>query len=79
MLGLQLWSLRNANAGAHQFQPIAVESMGVYGRSTGHILRAIGRHLVEATGEATWFDQNLGTAILMGNAFSILSAGKESF
>ena len=43
---------------AHQFEPIAVETMGVYGESTGVILRAICRRLVEATGEAreviTW-------------------------
>ena len=36
---------------AHQFEPIAVETMGVYGESTGVILRAICRRLVEATGE----------------------------
>ena len=71
-----------ALAGAHQFEPIAVETMGLYGTSTGHILRAIGRRLVKATGEArevTWFYQNLGIAIQRGNAFSILSAGRESF
>ena len=68
-----------ALAEAHQFEPIAVETMGVYGTSTGHILRAIGRRLVEATGEATWFHKNLGIAIQRGNAFSILSAGRESF
>ena len=37
---------------AHQFEPIAVKTMGMYGGSTGVILRAIGRRLVEATGEA---------------------------
>ena len=31
-----------ALAEAHQFEPIAVETMGVYGGSTGVILRAIG-------------------------------------
>ena len=40
-----------ALAEAHQFEPIAVETMGVYGESTGVLLRAIGRTLVEATGE----------------------------
>ena len=35
---------------AHQFGQITVETMGVYGDSTGVILRAIGRRLVEATG-----------------------------
>ena len=67
---------------AHQFEPIAVETMGVYGESTGVILRVIGCNLVEATGEpreANWFRQNLAIAIQRGNAFSILSAGRESF
>ena len=40
-----------ALAEAHQFEPIAVETMGVYGESTEAILRAIGNRLVEATGE----------------------------
>ena len=40
-----------ALAGVHQFEPIAVETMEVYGESTGVILRAIGHRLVEATGE----------------------------
>ena len=67
-----------ALAEAHQFEPIAVETMGVYGESTGVIIRAIGRRLVEATGEpreGNWFRQNLAIAIQRGNAFSILSAG----
>ena len=71
-----------ALAEAHQFEPIAVKTMGVYGESTGVIIRAIGRRLVEATGdprEANWFRQNLAFAIHRGNAFSILSAGRERF
>ena len=71
-----------ALAEAHQFEPIAVETMGVYGESTRVIIRAIGRRLVEATGdprEANWFRQNLAIAIQRGNAFSILSAGRERF
>ena len=71
-----------ALAEAHQFEPIAVETMGVYGESTGVIIRAIGRRLVEVTGdprEANWFRQNLDIAVQRGNAFSILSAGRERF
>ena len=71
-----------ALAEAHQFEPIAVETLGVYGESNGVIIRAIGRRLVEATGEpreANWFRQNLAIAIQRGNAFSILSAGRERF
>ena len=47
-------------AEAHQFEPIAVKTMGVYGESTGVIIRAISHRLVEATGEpreANWFRQ----------------------
>ena len=40
-----------AFAEKRQFEPIAVETMGVYGESTRVILRAIGHLLVEATGE----------------------------
>ena len=73
-----------ALAEAHQFEPIAVETIGVYayGESTEVILRTIGLRLVEATGElrvANWFRQNLAIAIQRGNAFSILSAGRERF
>ena len=56
--------------------------MRVYGESTGVIIRAIGPRLVEATGEpreANWFLQNLAIAVQRGNAFSILSADKESY
>ena len=71
-----------ALAEAHQFEPIAVETMGVYGESTGVIIRAIGRRLIEGDRdprEANWFRQNLAIAIQRGNAFSILSAGRERF
>ena len=71
-----------ALAEALQFEPIAVETIGVYGESTGVMIRARGRRLVEATGdprEANWFRQNLAIVIQRGNAFSILSAGRERF
>ena len=69
-----------ALAEAHQFEPIAVETMGVYGESTGVILRAIGPQLDEATGEsreANWFRQNLAIAIQRGNAFNSYSLSRQ--
>ena len=69
-------------AEAHQFEPIAVETMGVYGESTGGIISAIGRRFVEATREPreiNWFRQNLAIAIQRDITFSILSAGRERF
>ena len=71
-----------ALAEAHQFEPIAVETMGVYGESTAVTMRVICGRLVEATGEPreiNWFRQNLSIAIQRGNAFSILSASRERF
>ena len=70
-------------ADAHQFEPIAVETMGmcVVGPLESY-KRTIGRPLVEETREpreANWFRQNLAIAIQRGNAFSILSAGRERF
>ena len=72
-----------AVAEAHQFEPIVVETMGLYGESTGVIQWVIGRRLDEATGEpreVNWFRQNLAMAIQQGNALSVvLSAGRERF
>ena len=54
--------------------------LGVYGESSGVIIMAIGRRLVEATGEpreANRFNQNLAIAVQRANAFSI--AGRERF
>ena len=59
----------------HQFEPIVVQTMGVYGGSIGVIMRAlIDRRLVEVTFEPGW-----AIAVHQGNAFSILSAGWERF
>ena len=63
----------DALAGAHQFEHIAVETMGVYGESTGVIIKAIGHHVVEATrepSEANWFRQNLAIAIKEKHSFT---------
>ena len=67
---------------SHISEPIAVETMLVYGESTEVILRAIGPRFVEVTREpreVNWFHQNLTIAIQRGNALSILSAGRENF
>ena len=48
-----------------QFEPIAVETMGVYGRSTGVILRAIGRRLVEGQGSPGRLTGSVKTWLLL--------------
>jgi len=69
-------------AGRYLFEPIAVETTGVYGDTTASIVHEIGRRIVVATGdprESAWFRQRLSIAIQRGNAFSILAAGREFF
>ena len=67
---------------AYIFEPVAIETTGVYGHSTTVILKLIGRRLVELTGEpreSVWLKQRLVLAVLRGNASSIVSAGRERF
>ena len=69
-------------SGRYLFEPIAVETTGVYGGTTSSLVRELGRRIVVATGdprESAWFRQRLDIAIQRGNAFSILSAGREVF
>ena len=63
-------------AEAHQFEPIAVETMGVY---TWWVHWSyLGRETDEPK-EVNWFVQNLAKAVEGGNAFSILTACEERF
>ena len=65
---------------AYIFEPIAIETTGVYGNTTGEIVKEIGRHIYQTTGdsrETAWFRQRLALAVQRGNAFSILAAGRE--
>ena len=67
---------------AYMFEPIAIETTGVYGATTAIIVKEIGRRIYQATGdvrESSWLRQRLSLAVQRGNAFSILSAGRESF
>ena len=64
---------------AHKFEPIAVKTMGAYGESTGVILRAIGRRLVEVRGElreANWFRQNLACSARQCVQYSLSQQGE---
>lgn len=64
----------------YRFEPVAVETAGVYGDTTGTLLSEIGRRLVEATGErreASWLEQRIGLAVQRGNACSILTAVRD--
>ena len=61
----------------YRFEPVAVETSGVIGKSSGLLLDEIGRRMSEASGETRetfWLKQRLGLAVQRGNAYSILTA-----
>jgi len=61
---------------------ISLNPLGEYGGSTAAIIAKIGRRIVEVTREpqeSAWLRQRMGLVIQRGNAFSILSATRESF
>ena len=67
---------------AYIFEPVAIETTGVYGPSTTVILKLIDHRLVELTGElreSVWLKQRLALVVMRGNASSILSVGRERF
>ena len=60
----------------YKFEPIAIETSGVYGPSTKIIIQEIGNRISQKSGdkrEAMWLKQRLSIAIQRGNALSILS------
>ena len=59
-----------------QFEPIAIETSGVFGPTTKVIIKEIGKRISEKTGdvrESLWFKQRLSIAVQKGNSISILS------
>jgi hypothetical protein len=66
----------------HIFEPVAVETTGVYGESSREFIRELGRRMTEATDdcrEHTWLRQRIGIAVVRDNALSItLASGTGS-
>ena len=63
-----------------RFEPVAVETSGVFGPSTRIIVNEIGKRISEKTGEkreSLWLKQRLNIAIQRGNALSIISSAKH--
>ena len=59
------------------FEPISVETMGVFGKSTEKILGDIGKRLRERSGdprETWWLKQRINIATQRGNAATIISS-----
>jgi hypothetical protein len=64
------------------FEPVAIDTLGVYGETTALFMKDLGRRLTDFTGdrrEGAWLQQRMGLAVQRGNAFSILSAGRGEF
>ena len=60
----------------YKFEPIAIETTGVYGSTTRTIIKEIGKRISDKTGdirESLWFRQRLSIAIQRGNAQLIQS------
>ena len=66
----------------YRFEPVALETAGVYGLTTAAVLSEIGHRISEATGdkrETLWLEQRIGLAVQRGNAYSILTAVRERY
>ena len=64
-----------------RFEPIAIETSGVYGPSTKKIVQEIGNKISQTSGdrrESMWLKQRLSIAIQRGNALSILSLANHA-
>ena len=64
----------------YRFEPVAIETSGVFGSSTRNIVTEIGKRISEKTGEkreSLWLKQRLNIAVQRGNALSIISLAKH--
>ena len=72
----------SALGGCFRFEPVAVETTGVYGVTTGALVSEIGRRICDSTGESRetiWFVHRLGLAVQQGNAYSILAVVRSKY
>ena len=59
------------------FQPVAIETTGVYGKSTAPFLSCLAKKLVDISGdpsERQWLHQHLSLAMVRGNKFDLILA-----
>jgi len=60
----------------YYFQPVAIETTGVYGKSTTPCLSCLTKKLVDISGDPTegqWLHQRLSLAVVRGSTASILA------
>ena len=64
----------------HRFEPVAVETTGVFGKSTSKFIAELGRRIAAKTGEkreTEFLRQRISLAIMRGNAASILATVRQ--
>ena len=62
----------------YRFEPLAIETTGVYGKSSARFISELGRRISGCTGdkrETHWLRQRLAIAVVRGNAKSIHATG----
>ena len=62
----------------YRFEPLAIETTGVFGKSTSKFASELGKRISARTGEnreVAWLRQRISIAIAKGNALSILATG----
>ena len=65
----------------YRFEPLAVETTGVCGRSTSKFISEIGRRMTQRSGErreTSWLRQRISVAIMKGNSSSILATSSKA-
>ena len=63
----------------YRFEPLAIETTGVYGKSSAKLVSEIGSRIRGKTKdirEVAWLRQQLSVAVVRGNAAAILATGK---
>ena len=61
----------------YRFEPIAIETSGVFGPTSRNIISEIGKRMSDKSGdkrETLWLKQRLSIAVQRGNALSIISS-----
>ena len=64
----------------YRFEPVAIETSGVFGPTSKNIIYEIGKRITEKSGdkrETLWLKQRLSIAIQRGNASTIISSAKH--
>ena len=63
----------------YRFEPLAVETSGVFGGGSAKFVVELGRRMTQVTGdrrELQWLWQRLSVAVVRGNAAAVLASGR---